>query len=94
MSILVDQSSRVLVQGITGFQGEFHTARMLEFGTTVVAGVTHGGVTEADKRGVPARVTPEVRSVLEACLGGQSGHHGAGEQQSEYRAVRHFSVTK
>ena len=32
----------MLVQGITGYQGEFHTARMREFGTQVVAGTTPG----------------------------------------------------
>lgn len=42
MSILISKDTRVLVQGITGYQGEFHTARMLEFGTAVVAGVTPG----------------------------------------------------
>lgn len=42
MSVLVNKETRVLVQGITGYQGEFHTARMLEFGTAVVAGVTPG----------------------------------------------------
>src|SRR5207244_4794371 len=42
MSILISKDTRVLVQGITGYQGEFHTARMLEFGTRVVAGVTPG----------------------------------------------------
>ncbi|HTE02568.1 MAG TPA: succinate--CoA ligase subunit alpha, partial [bacterium] len=42
MSILIGKDTRVLVQGITGYQGEFHTARMLEFGTRVVAGVTPG----------------------------------------------------
>lgn len=42
MSILINKDTRVLVQGITGYQGEFHTARMLEFGTAVVAGVTPG----------------------------------------------------
>ncbi len=40
--MLIDNRSRVLIQGITGYQGEFHTARMLEFGTAVVAGVTPG----------------------------------------------------
>lgn len=42
MGILINKNTRVLVQGITGYQGEFHTARMLEFGTAVVAGVTPG----------------------------------------------------
>lgn len=40
MSILVDNETRLLVQGITGREGLFHTARMVEFGTQVVAGVT------------------------------------------------------
>ena len=42
MSILVDGSSRVLVQGMTGREGSFHTERMLAAGTAVVAGVTPG----------------------------------------------------
>jgi succinyl-CoA synthetase alpha subunit len=42
MAILVDEQTRVLVQGITGYQGEFHTRRMLEFGTKVVAGTSPG----------------------------------------------------
>ncbi|MDY0297688.1 MAG: succinate--CoA ligase subunit alpha [Acidobacteriota bacterium] len=42
MSILLDQSSRVVVQGITGKEGGFHAERMIEYGTRVVAGVTPG----------------------------------------------------
>jgi len=42
MAILVDKSSRVVVQGITGHEGTFHTAAMLDFGTNIVAGVTPG----------------------------------------------------
>ena len=42
MSILVDKKSRVLVQGITGGEGTFHTSQMIEYGTNVVAGVTPG----------------------------------------------------
>ncbi|MCF2143011.1 MAG: succinate--CoA ligase subunit alpha [Candidatus Heimdallarchaeota archaeon] len=40
MKILIDKNTRVLVQGITGTQGSFHTKAMLDFGTKVVAGVT------------------------------------------------------
>ena len=40
MSIYVDRDTRVLVQGITGSAGSFHTEQMLEYGTRVVAGVT------------------------------------------------------
>jgi succinyl-CoA synthetase alpha subunit len=42
MAILVDNETRLVVQGITGRQGRFHTERMLESGTQVVAGVTPG----------------------------------------------------
>jgi succinyl-CoA synthetase alpha subunit len=42
MSILVDAATRVIVQGMTGAEGTFHTGRMLEYGTAVVAGVTPG----------------------------------------------------
>ncbi len=42
MGILIDESTIVLVQGITGRDGSFHTASMLEYGTKVVGGVTPG----------------------------------------------------
>jgi succinyl-CoA synthetase alpha subunit len=42
MSILVDKNTRLVVQGITGREGEFHARQMLEYGTNVVAGVTPG----------------------------------------------------
>jgi succinyl-CoA synthetase alpha subunit len=42
MSILVDEQTRVVVQGITGSEGAFHTRQMVEYGTKVVAGVTPG----------------------------------------------------
>ena len=42
MSILVNKDSKVIVQGITGSEGQFHTGQMLEYGTQVVAGVTPG----------------------------------------------------
>ena len=42
MSVLVDSSTRVLVQGITGKAGAFHARHCLEYGTQVVAGVTPG----------------------------------------------------
>lgn len=42
MSVLVNKNSKVLVQGITGSEGTFHTSQMLEYGTKVVAGVTPG----------------------------------------------------
>ena len=42
MSVLVDKNTRVLVQGITGREGLFHTRQMIAYGTQVVAGVTPG----------------------------------------------------
>ena len=42
MSVLVDEHTKLLVQGITGAEGSFHTRQMVEYGTQVVAGVTPG----------------------------------------------------
>ncbi len=42
MSILIDKKTKLLVQGITGREGEFHTKQMIEYGTRVVAGMTPG----------------------------------------------------
>ena len=52
MSIFIDNNTRLLVQGITGREGQFHTRQCIEYGTNVVAGVTPGkGGQEMD--GVP-----------------------------------------
>jgi len=52
MSILLDENTKVCVQGITGSEGSFHTRQMVEYGTNVVAGVTPGkGGTDFD--GIP-----------------------------------------
>jgi succinyl-CoA synthetase alpha subunit len=42
MSVLIDKNTRVVVQGITGREGSFHTQQMLDYDTNVVAGVTPG----------------------------------------------------
>ncbi len=60
MSIIVDENSRVVVQGITGNEGRFHTAAMLRYGTKVVAGVTPG------KGGQEVEGVPVYSTVAEA----------------------------
>jgi succinyl-CoA synthetase alpha subunit len=60
MSILIGKATRLLVQGITGREGEFHSRQMLDYGTAVVAGMTpgKGGQTAVDGR-VPVFDTVE-----------------------------------
>ena len=62
MSILVNKKSKVVVQGITGSEGAFHTTQMIEYGTNVVAGVTpgKGGLTAIESK------VPVYNSVEEA----------------------------
>lgn len=58
MSILVDSSTRVICQGITGSTGRFHTAQMVEYGTRMVGGVTPGKG-GSDVEGLPVFDTVE-----------------------------------
>jgi len=58
MSILLDKRTKVVVQGITGSEGSFHTTQMLEYGTKVVAGVTPGKGGQ-DFHGIPIFNTVE-----------------------------------
>ena len=60
MSILVDEKTRVVVQGITGNEGMFHTRQMVEYGTKVMAGTTPG------KGGQTMDGIPVYNTVLEA----------------------------
>jgi len=60
MSIFVDNNTRLVVQGITGRDGSFHTAQMLKYGTKVVAGVTPG------RGGQKVEGVPVFNSVSEA----------------------------
>ena len=65
MGIIVDKNTRAIVQGITGTQGSFHTERMLEYGTNIVAGTSPG------KGGAQVHGVPVYDSVEEA----QQKHH-------------------
>jgi succinyl-CoA synthetase alpha subunit len=60
VAVLLTKKARVVVQGITGHQGQFHTRAMLDFGTKVVAGVTPG------KGGTKVEGVPVFDSVREA----------------------------
>jgi len=60
MAILVGRATRLLVQGITGYQGTFHTGLMIQAGTQVVAGVTPG------KGGTTVHGVPVFETVDEA----------------------------
>jgi succinyl-CoA synthetase alpha subunit len=53
MSILINEKTKVIVQGITGKEGTFHTSKMLEYGTRVVAGVTPGKGGLKSEQGLP-----------------------------------------
>jgi succinyl-CoA synthetase alpha subunit len=60
MSILVNKDSKIVVQGITGSEGGFHTSQCIEYGTNIVAGVTPG------KGGQTAHGVPVFNTVKEA----------------------------
>lgn len=60
MSIIIDENTRLIVQGITGREGAFHTRQMLNYGTNVVAGVTPG------KGGQQVEGVPVYNTVREA----------------------------
>lgn len=69
MSILVNKKTRLVVQGITGSEGTFHTKQMIEYGTNVVAGVTpgKGGTTyNGNERDQFSRSVPVFNTVSEA----------------------------
>ena len=71
MSILINKSTRLVVQGITGGEGTFHTKQMIEYGTNVVAGVTpgKGGTTyKGNEKDTFSRGVPVYNSVVEAVI--------------------------
>ncbi len=67
MSILVDKNTRLLVQGITGREGTFHTNQMIAFGTNVVGGVVPGKGGQAfEGEGATVPIFDSVREAAEA----------------------------
>ena len=52
MSILINNKTKLLVQGITGKEGAFHTSQMIEYGTNIVAGITPGKGGQKDENGI------------------------------------------
>ena len=59
MSILINNETKLVVQGITGKEGAFHTQQMVEYGTQIVAGVTPGKGGQKDHNGIPIFNTVE-----------------------------------
>ena len=59
MSILINNDTKLVVQGITGKEGGFHTKQMVEYGTQIVAGVTPGKGGQKDDNGIPIFNTVE-----------------------------------
>ena len=59
MSILINNDTKLVVQGITGKEGAFHTQQMVEYGTQIVAGVTPGKGGQKDDNGIPIFNTVE-----------------------------------
>lgn len=53
MSIFLDKNSKVIVQGITGAEGSYHTGRMVQYGTNIVGGVTPGKGGQTTPQGLP-----------------------------------------
>ena len=71
MSVLVNKKSKVIVQGITGAEGTFHTSQMIEYGTKIVGGVTpgKGGDSYKGKPDVPfKKAVPLFNTVRDAKL--------------------------
>ncbi|TGM94937.1 succinate--CoA ligase subunit alpha [Leptospira licerasiae] len=66
MAVLVDNNTRVVVQGITGKEGSFHAQQMIEYGTNVVGGVTPGkGGQKADLVGKAVPVFNSLKDAME-----------------------------
>ncbi|MBM2813841.1 MAG: Succinyl-CoA synthetase subunit alpha [Ignavibacteria bacterium] len=70
MSILLNKSTKVIVQGVTGSEGTFHTASMMEYGTKIVAGVTpgKGGTVYSGKNGMLFKKAIPVFDTMEQAI--------------------------
>ncbi len=93
--ILIDQDTRVMVQGITGKEGSFHARGMREYGTQVVAGVTpgkgrtfHGGVPVFDSVREAVAVSSGTGALMVALLA-----HGVGPGSRHHEGIAHAGQT-
>ena len=76
MAILLDHKARIVIQGITGSEGSFHTRESVKMGTKVVAGVTPGkGGTDLDGIPVYNRVIDAVEKQGPTCRGSLRRRH-------------------
>jgi len=97
LSVLVDKSTRLIVQGITGKEGTFHTKQMVEYGTNVVGGVTpavadgaYNGAVSIDLRRLEKVVEVDATSRSALIQAGASGPR-LEEQLAEHGlTLRHF----
>lgn len=67
MSVLVDENTRLLIQGVTGREGQFHGQQMLAYGTNVVAGVTPGKGGQVTLEKVPVYNTVREAVAVTGC---------------------------
>jgi succinyl-CoA synthetase alpha subunit len=72
VSIFLDKNSKVIVQGITGAEGSYHTERMVNYGTNVVGGVTPGKGGQKTPQGLPVfdtvRAAVDVTGATHTCI--------------------------
>ena len=70
MSVLIDKKTRVIVQGITGGEGTFHTSQMIEYGTKIVGGVTpgKGGTSYSGKGEIKFKKSVKVFDTVKAAV--------------------------
>ena len=94
MGILVDESSRILVQGITGREGSFHASGCRAYGTNVVAGVTPGRGGQLFEDAVPIfdSVEDAVRDICDAFKKGILPNSLEGHKYINVKSVQNIGL--